>query len=153
MKIGDFLTPELVVHQLSVSSRKKTIESVATLIAERFDYINSYSLFEKLVAREHLGSTALGEGIAIPHCRIDVENVTDSPMIIGAFVVLETPIAFDAIDQKPVDLLFFLVALGEQQQFHLDALAAVNGLLIDADKRQSLRNAADVEGLVKILIT
>lgn len=161
MQLADFLKPELIIHHLDTSSRKRTIESITIEINRHHSYINADQLFDKLLERERLGSTALGAGIAIPHCRMNTEGIdmlptnappATMPTIIGAFVSLAKPIDFDAIDNQPVDLLFVLVALGDQQQTHLDALAVVNTLLIDDNKRNQLRTASNQQQLQQLLL-
>ena len=97
-------------------------------------------MFEHLLTRERLGSTGLGEGIAIPHCRIDC------PRPMAALLRLETPVDFDAPDDAPVDLLFVLIVPPGETSAHLTTLAALARLFQSADNRAALRaGASDAE--------
>ena len=107
MNMQSILSPELTFCNLPGGSKKRLLETSAELIAGKVDQINANQIYEALIAREQLGSTGLGEGIAIPHCRIPKLKET-----IGCLIKLETPIDFDAVDKKPVDLLFFLLTIG-----------------------------------------
>jgi PTS system nitrogen regulatory IIA component len=102
-------------------------------------------VFAQLIAREKLGSTGLGQGIAIPHCRMDA-----CPEPIGTLVTLEKAIDFDAPDDKPVDLLFALLVPGEAHQQHLDILANVARLFSQGNFCQQLRAAKDNEELFTV---
>ncbi len=150
MELGCFLNSNLIFHRLQAPSKKRLIEKIAERINQQHPSLDGDLIFERLFARERLGSTALGEGTAIPHCRLELNDIPTK--IIGAFVTLEQPIDFDAIDQQPVDLFCFLIAIGKQQQLHLDALASINNIFIDINKRTQLRQCNSVEALVKLLV-
>lgn len=142
MKILDFLKPELVLSQLPAGSKKRVLESVAEHIADQHLGLDSALLFYKLLERERLGSTALGEGVAIPHCRLpSPSGLKDSQTIIGSLVTTQRPVNFDALDQKKVDLMFFIVVIGEAHQDHLDAIAAVSRLFLEMELCGQLRQA------------
>ena len=96
--------------------------------------------------RERLGSTGLGEGVAVPHCKIDgLDKVR------GIFARLETPVDFDALDANPVDLVFLLLAPANATAAHLKALARVARLLRDPENREALRAADSVEAVFAII--
>ena len=136
MQLASFIHPELVLHRVSVTSKKRLFESMAQTISKHCDGASELSLYEGLFARERLGSTALGEGVAVPHYRIP-----DATADCCAIVSLENPIDFDAPDGQPVDLLVFLVVSGEACQEHLDRLAIVAKCFSEQGFRQKARNA------------
>ena len=104
MELAEIITPERVFDHVTGASKKKILETAAGLIARQFPELDPNELFDSLVAREKLGSTGLGKGIAIPHCR-----ATHCGSAIGTFIKLESPVDFDAIDRQPVDMLFVLL--------------------------------------------
>ena len=120
MQLASFVHPDLVICKLSTSSKKKLFETVSELVSEHCPKLSSKEIFDGLFSRERLGSTGLGDGVAVPHCRI-AQTDTDC----CAVVTLEAPISFDAPDNNPVDILVFLIVSGEACQDHLDRLAAI----------------------------
>jgi PTS system nitrogen regulatory IIA component len=124
------------------SSKKRVLENIAQLISDDLPTLDSGALFKNLIAREKLGSTAIGEGIAIPHCRMSLcEQIT------GALIRLQEPIDFDAADEQPVDLLFVLLVPEQACDEHLQTLAELAGLFSREDFRQALRAAGDSQQL------
>lgn len=117
MNIDSILSPELTFCKVQGISKKRLIETSAELIAGKVPDVSATQIYDALIAREQLGSTGLGDGIAIPHCRIPRCQKT-----IGCLVSLAEPVDFDAIDNKPVDLLFFLLVPENTLAGHLDTL-------------------------------
>ncbi|MEX2366915.1 MAG: PTS IIA-like nitrogen regulatory protein PtsN [Pseudohongiellaceae bacterium] len=117
MEISSILTPELTICNVEGISKKRLLETSAQLIASKVDGINSNQIYDALIAREQLGSTGMGNGIAIPHCRVSKCKNT-----IGCLIKLDKGIDFDAIDNKPVDLLFFLLVPENTIEGHLEVL-------------------------------
>lgn len=128
------------------SSRKRVLEFASDLIAEHAPEISARALFDGLMSRERLGSTGLGEGIAIPHCRI----ACSAPR--AALLRLQTPIDFDAMDDEPVDLLFVLAVPPEETTTHLQTLAALARVFQNADYRARLRAQPDAGALYEEFI-
>lgn len=118
MQISDILAPESVVCGLALSSKKVVIEKLAEMVASANPSINSGTVYDRLLERERLGSTGLGHGVAIPHGRLE-----SCDRAIGAFLFLEEPVDFDAIDGQPVDLIFTLLVPQECNDEHLKILA------------------------------
>jgi len=118
MRLVNILSPNLTLCQSQGVSKKRTLESVAKFLAENALGLEADDVFMRLIQRERLGSTGIGNGIAIPHCRIP--NCTE---VIGALVSLDNPIDFEAIDDKPVDLIFVLLVPEESFSEHLETLA------------------------------
>jgi PTS system nitrogen regulatory IIA component len=145
MNIADLLQPDAVIASLKVQSKKQLLQELAargaaqTGIAER-------KIFETLNERERLGSTGVGEGVAVPHGRM-----ADAKKIVGVFARLENPIDYDAVDKQPVDLVFMLLAPDVAGADHLKALAKVSRLLRNAQAREKLRAATKAEALYAIL--
>ena len=138
MNIAEILTPERVVSGLKASSKKRALELVSEVLANNGMPGRQAEIFESLIARERLGSTGFGNGVAIPHGRVKQTENT-----IGAFVHLAEPIDYDAIDGKAVDLIFALVVPEESTEEHLQVLAALAERFGNTDFCQRLRDAED----------
>ena len=136
MQLNSILTPGRTHCRAPGASKKRVLENLAQLINQDIPSLEADYLFEQLIAREKLGSTGLGNGIAIPHCRIK-----DCPAITGCLITLESGVDFDAIDQQPVDILFVLLVPEEANDEHLAALAKLAELFSQPDYCQRLREA------------
>jgi len=149
MKITDVLTPAMTECNLQGGSKKRVLENLSIFITEQLggDAEQTDTLFHSLVARERLGSTGIGDGIAIPHCR-----APGFKRIHGCLIKLSKPVDFDAIDDEPVDLIFALVVPEEKNDEHLATLARVAGLLQNESSRQSLRQCSSNEELFNTAI-
>lgn len=126
-------------------SRKRALEYASDLLAANHPSLSARALFDGLMTRERLGSTALGEGVAIPHCRMPCQRIH------GAFVRLEEPVDYDAPDGEPVDLLFVLVVPPDETSAHLEVLATLAGVFQDPENRRRLRAQASDEALYETL--
>ena len=142
MQLSAILTPERTLCGAQGNSKKRVIENLSQFICQDIFALNADELFNKLIERERLGSTALGQGIAIPHCRID-----NCSQITGSLIKLETPVDFDAPDGDPVDLLFVLLVPDEAHDEHLTALATIAELFSNPDYCNRLRACQDSEAL------
>lgn len=147
MEIESILTPELTFCNVEGGSKKRLLETAAELIAGEVEPINANQIYDALIAREQLGSTGLGSGIAIPHCRVPKCNTT-----IGCLIKLKTAIDFDAIDDKPVDLLFFLLVPENTIEGHLEVLRALAERFNDSQYCDRLRAAQSDDELYKAAI-
>lgn len=148
MQLSELFTPALSFTQLEGRSKKRLFEIVAKKISENHPSLDSDKIFESLIERERLGSTGLGEGVAVPHCRLEGLE-TDA---LGAVVQLDEPIDFDSPDQKPVDILAFLLVSPETTQEHLDALAAIAARLSEKESRQKMRSAESPQELLDLML-
>lgn len=135
MDIATLLAPEGVTLRGSASSKRQALHMVAEAAADSLG-LDEGVLFTALLEREALGSTGLGAGVAVPHARI--KGMTK---VQAVFVRLETPVAYDAVDDRPVDLLMGLFAPPDSGAEHLRALAAVSRALRSAELRERLRQA------------
>ena len=127
---------------MACSSKKRALEKLAELIAQSTPGISSDELFSHLINRERLGSTGIGEGIAIPHCRFETQGAT-----IGALITLAEPIAFDAVDNRPVDIIFAMLVPNDANEQHLSTLAGLAEALQSAGFVEGLRRCNDDGGL------
>src|SRR5690348_804875 len=145
MNISDLLVPGAVMASLKVQSKKQLLQEVSQRAAQIIR-IPERKIFETLTERERLGSTGVGQGIAIPHGRL-----SDITTIAGVFARLESPIDYDAVDKQPVDLVFMLLAPEGAGADHLKALARVSRLLRNQAATEKLRAAKSAEALYAIL--
>jgi PTS system nitrogen regulatory IIA component len=145
MEIVDLLVPEAVLPSLKVQSKKQLLQELAQRAAE-LTGLPERRIFETLIERERLGSTGMGQGIAIPHGRL-----AGLSKISGLFARLETPIAYDAVDNQPVDLVFLLLAPEGAGADHLKALARVSRLLRNQATCEKLRATKDGQVLFSLL--
>lgn len=135
--IANLLPLPNVVIDLEASSKKRVFEQ-AGLLFENQQGISRSDVFDSLFARERLGSTGLGQGIAIPHGRI--KGLKDAA---GAFLRLATPVQFDAPDGRPVGMLFVLLVPEQANEQHLQLLSELAQMFSDSKFRESLLNAPD----------
>jgi len=145
MEITDLITPESVVPNLKVTSKKHALQEISKRMAESYD-LTEREIFEILLEREKLGSTGVGNGIAIPHGKL--KNLD---CLCGYFARLERPVEFDAVDERPVDLIFLLLAPEEAGADHLKALARVSRLMRDKAVCKKLRGSNTSEALYALL--
>ena len=145
MTITDLVAPEAIVPALKVSSKKQALQELAAR-ASALCGQNERAVFEVLLQREKLGTTAVGYGVAIPHGKLP--KLTK---MFGLFARLDRPIDFEALDGQPVDLIFLLLAPEGSGADHLKALARVARLLRDQDTANKLRAARDGEALYAVL--
>lgn len=143
MQLSELLTPSRTLCHVDVVSKKRALELASQTIAEQLDGLAAEDIFGGLINRERLGSTGIGEGVAIPHCRIS--GVTTAT---GLLMTLATPIDFDAIDNRPVDLICFLLVPEDGAEEHLQTLAGLAELFNDSATRESLRSCEDSPGLL-----
>lgn len=144
-RISQLLPAENVVLGLDASSKKRAFEQ-AGLLFENNQGIARVKVFDSLFARERLGSTGLGEGIAIPHGRI--KGLKEA---VAALIRLSEPVPFDAPDGKPVTLLLFLLVPEQATQQHLEILSEVAEMLSDRQMRDLLSTETDPQSLHRAL--
>jgi len=146
MTINDILTAARIQLEASATSKKRALESVSELITIGMETPGTKEIFECLVGRERLGSTGLGHGVALPHARVPgLAGAT------GAFLRLREPVAYDAPDGQPVDLLFGLLVPEASTEQHLRILAELAENFADADVRKRLRNAVSAQEISALL--
>ncbi|NQV57532.1 MAG: PTS IIA-like nitrogen regulatory protein PtsN [Rhodospirillales bacterium] len=145
MEINDLIKPESVIANLKVTSKKQALQELSKKISEVAGK-DERVIFELLLEREKLGTTGVGDGIAIPHGKLNsLEN------LFGLFARLERPVDFESIDERPVDLIFLLLAPESAGADHLKALALVSRLLRDKSVCDKLRGSDTSEALYSLL--
>jgi len=147
IRLETILTPGRSQVNVPGGSKKKTLETIANLIGREVPDLDTQAVFEALIAREKLGSTGFGNGIAIPHCRL---QGCESP--ISALLHLDAPIDFDAIDGAPVDLLFVLLVPQAATDAHLELLRQIASMLDRKEVRDKLRSADSNEALYQVVL-
>lgn len=147
MKIEDLLTPENSIAELRANDKARVLHELSARAAAALDIPQERVMLE-ISKREGLGSTGVGGGVAIPHARL-----ADVAKPLGLLALLKRPIDFDAIDQKPVDIVFFLLTPAAEQGEHLNALAAIARKLREPDRLKQLRDADDDEALYRAMIS
>ena len=147
IRLETILTPGRSRVNVPGGSKKRVLESISKVIAESTPELDEQDVFESLIAREKLGSTGFGNGIAIPHCRL---KGCSAP--VSALLHLDAPIDFDAIDGAPVDLLFVLLVPEAATDAHLELLRQIASMLDRKDVREKLRSAESSEALYQVVL-
>jgi nitrogen PTS system EIIA component len=145
-ELSDFIAPDAVLADLAVTGRKALFQQLAQAAASSYA-LDAKLVAERLAAREKLGSTGFGGGIAIPHAKLEgLERV------VGLFARLTQPVDVGAVDDLPVDLVFLLLSPPSAGADHLKALACVSRRLRDRSFTAKLRGAGSRDALVALLI-
>ena len=145
MQLSDLVSTDGVIASLRAGSKKQALQELSELAAELTE-VSSREIFETLLQRERLGSTGVGQGIAIPHGKI-----SSLDRLYGVFARLDSPIEFDSMDDQPVDLIFLLLAPEHAGADHLKALARVSRLLRDPSVVDKLRASNESSVLYSVL--
>ena len=145
MTLADLITPDAVIPALKVNNKKQALQELAARAAALGGQ-NERAILEILLQREKLGSTAVGNGIAIPHGKLP-----NLGRLFGLFARLERPVDFEALDGQPVDLCFLLLAPEAAGADHLKALARVARMLRDPDVARRLRESRDASAMYAVL--
>ncbi len=150
MNLSSLIFPDAVICNIEVNSKKRVLEVMAELlslnIVEEKQKKNANHIFHLLIEREKLGSTGMGQGVALPHARTDL-----TPQAIGAFIKLKQAIDFDSPDKKPTDLIFGLMVPERCTEQHLQILAHLASLFSDTGLCNALRNANTADECYSIL--
>ena len=147
IQLESILTPGRSLVDVPGGSKKRVLEQIANLVARDLPDIDGQDIYESLIAREKLGSTGFGNGIAIPHCRL---AGCTSP--ISALLRLDAAVDFDSIDGAPVDLLFVLLVPEAATDAHLELLRQIASMLDRSDVRSNLRHAGSSEALYQAVV-
>ncbi len=147
IRIENILTPGRSLVNVPGGSKKRVLEQIAKVIAQDLPDLDPQTVFESFIAREKLGSTGFGNGIAIPHCRM---AGCASPL--SAVLRLDGPVDFDAIDGAPVDLLFVLLVPQAATDEHLELLRQIASMLDREEVRDQLRKAPTSQDLYQAIV-
>jgi PTS system nitrogen regulatory IIA component len=147
MKFSELINENYIIPEFQGSTKKQVLEELVEALAANKGEIDRVELLNALLEREKLGSTGIGDGVAIPHGKLKgLDN------IILLFGKSGQGVDFDAIDGKPVCLVFLLVAPADSAGLHLKALARLSRMLRETEFKNSLLMASDAETLLKIII-
>lgn len=146
MQLSEVLSLDCTKSAVQCSSKKRALEIISEIAAIHTGQ-NATELFECMLSREKMGSTGIGNGIAIPHARM-----SDSEKAVAVLLQCEEPIEFDSIDNRPVDLLFALLVPEDQCKEHLKTLACMAERLNDKQILKQLRNAESDQELFNIMV-
>ena len=147
MRIADIITPQRIAVDAELGSKKAVLEKLSELLSSADPDLSSREVFSSLLARERLGTTGLGAGIAIPHGRVATENQS-----IGAFLRTGEPVNFDAVDSAPVDLFFALCVPEDANDTHLALLAELARRFSDDKYVARLRTSVGEDEVMAALL-
>jgi PTS system nitrogen regulatory IIA component len=145
MPLIDLLTPDAVIANLRVTTKKQALQELAAK-ASRITRLNERVIFETLLERERLGTTGVGQGVAIPHGKLPGLDC-----LTAVFARLSEPVDFESIDGQPVDMIFLLLAPEGAGADHLKALARISRLMRNSSMVELLRGCDDPAALYALL--
>lgn len=146
MLISDLLSPQTIISDLKATSKKQALQEISSYAAAQLN-LEDRTILDALLERERLGSTGVGNGVAVPHAKM-----VDLDKLYLLFVRLSTPVAFDAPDGRPVDLMFLLLTPENAGGDHLTALAKVSRLLRDEKFCSLLRGSDGAEAIYSAIL-
>ena len=145
MSLADLIVQDAVLPALKVNSKKQLLQELSAKAAQVTD-LSEREIFDVILQRERLGSTGVGNGIAIPHGKLNSIN-----HIVGVFARLAAPVDFEALDDQPVDLVFLLLAPEGSGADHLKALSRIARVLRDGDMVMKLRQTDSASAIYAFL--
>ncbi len=145
MNIETMLTAGRTRAKVTGVSKKRVLETLAELFAPSLAEADENTIFQNILGRERLGSTGIGHGIAVPHCRCATSGET-----LCACLTLDKPVDFDAIDSEPVDIVFAMLVPENAEESHLQTLAQLAESLQDGSFTQQLRTCKSDEELFEV---
>ena len=145
MKLSEIMSEKSILMGLKSNSKRQRLQDFAVKAAE-ITGLNERTIFDTIMERENLGSTGFGEGTALPHGRFEGLN-----RVYGLFARLNSPVDFEAIDGKPVDLIFMLLSPEGNGADHLTALAQASRFLKDESTRNKLRQISSSQEIYALL--
>jgi PTS system nitrogen regulatory IIA component len=147
MKLSEILKPEFIISDLKAHDKKGVLEELSAVITDQEPSLNKGYLLQVLLERERLGSTGIGEGIALPHGK-----VRKLDRLLMSFGRSREGLRFDSIDDQPAYLFFLLVAPENSAGAHLQALAKISRILKDSNFRKQLLDAKSKEEIYRIIV-
>jgi PTS system nitrogen regulatory IIA component len=146
MKLQDILTLDCTLCAVKGTSKKKLLEVVSTTAANKIENLDTYQLFESLMAREKVGSTGIGNGIAIPHGRL-----SNTSQVIAVLLTSEHAVEFDSIDNRDVDIIIALFVPEESCQQHLETLQSIAQIFSDKKIAKQVRKCQNSQELFDLI--
>ena len=145
MTISALLSPQSIFLDTEITSKKKLLELIANIVADRTQLSES-AIYNNLLNRERLGSTGLGQGFAVPHARL--ENLDHT---MGFFFRLKDAVNFESPDNQPVDLVFTIIIPEQATEEHLIILSSLAGIFSRPEVCEAIRSAASKEEIAQII--
>ena len=147
MKIADILTKEHIITELNSYNKNDVLNELSSFLKEKGEISNKENLLVALIEREKLGSTGIGENVAIPHAKI-----SEIDKIITVFARSQNGVEFESLDQKPVNFIFLVIAPENSTSQHLKALARISRLFKNASLRESVLRTNEADQIYSILV-
>ena len=147
MKISDILKKEHVIKELNSCDKKNVLDELSSFLEDEGEITNKENLLTALIEREKLGSTGIGENVAIPHAKI-----SEIDKIITVFGRSKNGVEFESLDQKPVNFIFLVIAPENSTSQHLKALARISRLFKNASLRESVLRTNEADQIYSILV-
>jgi len=147
MKISEILTKENIIKDLKSCDKESVLEELSNFLKDKGEIPNKENLLLSLIEREKLGSTGIGENVAIPHAKI-----RDIDKIITVFARSQIGVEFESLDQKPVNFIYLILAPENSTGQHLKALARISRLFKNPSLRESVLRANEIDQIYSILV-
>ena len=147
MKISDILKKEHIIKELDSHDKKNVLDELSSFLEDEGEITNKENLLAALIEREKLGSTGIGENVAIPHAKI-----SEIDKIITVFGRSKNGVEFESLDQKPVNFIFLVIAPENSTSQHLKALARISRLFKNASLRESVLRTNEADQIYSILV-
>lgn len=147
MKISEILTKKNIIKDLKSFDKESVLEELSNFLKDRGEIPNKENLLLSLLEREKLGSTGIGENVAIPHAKI-----RDIDKIITVFARSQIGVEFESLDQKPVNFIYLILAPENSTGQHLKALARISRLFKNPSLRESVLRANEIDQIYSILV-
>lgn len=147
MTLQDLLSLDCTHNRISGASKKRVLDQICNIASNKITEHTPYELLESLIVREKMGSTGIGNGIAIPHGRL-----TNAKEVVAVVVTTSEPVSFDAIDNKPVDIFIALFVPEDACKKHLTTLQSIAKLFNDKAIVKQVRKSTSDEELFNIII-
>ena len=147
MKISEILTKKNIIKDLKSFDKESVLEELSNFLKDRGEIPNKENLLLSLLEREKLGSTGIGENVAIPHAKI-----SDIDKIITVFARSQIGVEFESLDQKPVNFIYLILAPENSTGQHLKALARISRLFKNPSLRESVLRANEIDQIYSILV-
>lgn len=146
MLLGNILEPGQVVYSSELNSKKQVLQKISTLFSEQAPWLKNKEIFNSLLERERISSTAVGHGIAIPHCRLEDINKP-----VGCLIALKDSIDFNSVDNQPVSIIFALMMPEKNHKLHLELLSRIAHVLDQEQVRAEIKNIHDSAELFDLI--
>lgn len=146
MLLGNILRPGQVIYNSEINSKKQALQQISNIFSEQAPWLKNKDIFNSLLERERISSTAVGHGVAIPHCRLE-----DISKPVGTMIVLKNSIDFNSVDNQPVNIIFALMMPEKNHKLHLQLLGRIAEVLNQETIRKEISAISDSSELFDII--